>query len=84
MDIHQQGVTQHDGLRREKSEGSPEAEQRQMIQRLLGINDVRIAEHPVGATDLVGHHLRIILQQFLAGVLLVVRNLGNHPLEAGG
>ena len=53
-----------------------------MVECLLGIDDMRVAQNSVSAADLVGHHLRIVLQQLFAGVLLVTGHLRNDPLQA--
>ena len=67
---------------REKPERAAEAEQGKVVEGLLGIDDVGVAEDSVGAADFVGDHLGIVFQQFLAGILLVVGDLGDHALKA--
>ena len=70
------------GFRREKPEVAAEPQQREVVERLLGIDDMGVAQHAVGAADLVGDHLRIVLEQFFAGVVLVVGDLRDDALQA--
>ena len=81
LDFQQQGVAEDDRFIGKKTEAGPHAQQRKVGEGFFGIDHVGVAEHAVGAADLVGHHVRIHLEEFASGVLLVFGDLGDHAFE---
>ena len=82
LDVHQKRVAQDVGVRFEKSQSAAKAQQGKVVERLLGINDVGMAQHAIGTTDLVSDHFRIVFEELLAGILLMLGHLRDDSLKA--
>ena len=53
-----------------------------MVQGFLGVDQVRVAQDPIGPANLVGDHVGVVFEQFFARILLVGRHLRDHAFKA--